>query len=526
MGLVMSFVRETMGKLATLAVFRWLFRKSRSVSPYRPPTLISLPGDILGIVFEILMEYEPAGLYDQERCMAAGLIPLSQTCRRMREHLMPWLYREVYNWSRMDGDVWPFLRIVHLRDHSVRNPRHISLNNDLCIALPTMTSLTKVTLRLVSHIPPDLLAALSLIPYLTILEIHQARFDGAARPGVLSFPSLEILLISICGFQGVVRASGIDRQKRRKIGGVRTLQISGDLLGVGFLQLKWPALHNFSITEHTPTPYISVPDLAAQMPALQQLSVLFSADLTRNHSEPYPPFTLGSCDGGNLTHRCPVLRSVTLSNLGPADPIFQQLPASLEALHLLSARDLYAPRPGAPKLLQDTPLTADDLPIVLNSISRLDTLVELTLTFYEFPTPAVIRDVASAMPQLRFLQLGRHFYSHGDVYIEDVRDDAIIDALRELPHLTHLRIALDFRYRQYNQEGPQESAARWLMAALPGLRIVEFCWEQWRSWQWVGLEPSTWQPWDRSVLLRPPTPPPSPPTPYHEPPDAVDMGWD
>ncbi|KAJ6531557.1 hypothetical protein B0H10DRAFT_1973277 [Mycena sp. CBHHK59/15] len=469
MGLVMSFVRETMGKLATLAVFRWLFRKSRSVSPYRPPTLISLPGDILGIVFEILMEYEPAGLYDQERCMAAGLIPLSQTCRRMREHLMPWLYREVYNWSRMDGDVWPFLRIVHLRDHSVRNPRHISLNNDLCIALPTMTSLTKVTLRLVSHIPPDLLAALSLIPYLTILEIHQARFDGAARPGVLSFPSLEILLISICGFQGVVRASGIDRQKRRKmswhcskIPAVRTLP------PIHSRQLRWREPH----TSLSRTP---------QRDSLQ-------SGACRSH------FPAASCVPGSTA--------------------FIVRPGSL------------CPRPGAPKLLQDTPLTADDLPIVLNSISRLDTLVELTLTFYEFPTPAVIRDVASAMPQLRFLQLGRHFYSHGDVYIEDVRDDAIIDALRELPHLTHLRIALDFRYRQYNQEGPQESAARWLMAALPGLRIVEFCWEQWRSWQWVGLEPSTWQPWDRSVLLRPPTPPPSPPTPYHEPPDAVDMGWD
>ncbi|KAJ7814292.1 hypothetical protein B0H14DRAFT_3477182 [Mycena olivaceomarginata] len=112
------------------------------------------------------------------------------------------------------------------------------------------------------------------------------------------------------------------------------------------------------------------------------------------------------------------------------------------------------------------------------------------------------------------------------MYLPLFQQDVIIDALCELPHLTHLRIALDFHYRQYNQEGPQESAARWLMAVLPGLRIVEFCWEQWRSWQWVGLEPSTWQPWNRSVLLRPPSPPPSPPTLCHEPLDAVDMGWD
>ncbi|KAJ7301389.1 hypothetical protein DFH08DRAFT_978795 [Mycena albidolilacea] len=397
-----------------------------------------------------------------------------------------------------------------------------------------MTALARVTLRLVSQIPPDLLGGLSLIPNLTVLEIHQARFDGAAPPRVLAFPSLETLLISICGFRGVVRASSIDRTKENEnvlallqntSDRLDTLQISGDLISMGFLALEWPVLRQFSVTEHTPTPYISVPDLVARMPAIRELSVLYSADLTRIDGELYPPFTLGIPGGENLSRHCPLLNRVTLSNMGRVDPIFQQLPASLESLHLLAVRDHYisGERPRPPR---EAAFTAIDVPIVLTSISRLDTLAELTLTLEDFPTADMIRAVASAQPQLRFLQLGRYYYSHGDVYVEDVRDDTIIEALRELPNLTHLRLALDFLERQYNQEGPQESAARWLMAALPGLRVVEFFWEQELYWRWVGLEPSRWQPWDRSVLLRGPTPPPRTSSPEDVPIILEDIGWD
>ncbi|KAJ7847118.1 hypothetical protein B0H14DRAFT_2770523 [Mycena olivaceomarginata] len=474
------------------------------------------------------MDDPGSGLYDEERCMGAVLIPLSETCRHMRGTLKPWIYREVYNWSRTDGDVWPrslwplfrcddlcsheflsqqfpLLSILHLRDRSVRHPKQILLKDDLFASLPTMTALARVTLRLVSQIPPDLLGGLSLIPNLTVLEIHQARFDGAAPPRVLAFPSLETLLISICGFRGVVRASSIDRTKENEnvlallqntSDRLDTLQISGDL-----------------ISGHTPTPYISVPDLVARMPAIRELSVLYSADLTRIDGELYPPFTLGIPGGENLARHCPLLNRVTLSNMGRVDPIFQQLPASLESLHLLAVRDHYisGERPRPPR---EAAFTAIDVPIVLTSISRLDTLAELTLTLEDFPTADMIR------------ALGRYYYSHGDVYVEDVRDDTIIEALRELPNLTHLRLALDFLERQYNQEGPQESAARWLMAALPGLRVVEFFWEQELYWRWVGLEPSRWQPWDRSVLLRGPTPPPRMSSPEDVPIILEDIGWD
>jgi hypothetical protein len=46
--------------------------------------------------------------------------------------------------------------------------------------------------------------ALSVAPGLTVLEIHQARFDGTAQYSSLRFSTLESLLICISGFQGVI----------------------------------------------------------------------------------------------------------------------------------------------------------------------------------------------------------------------------------------------------------------------------------------------------------------------------------
>jgi hypothetical protein len=162
--------------------------------------------------------------------------------------------------------------------------------------------------------------------------------------------------------------------------------------------------------------------MVSQMPALRDLSVLFSADITREADDIYPPFTLGIREGEELTHNSPLLTSVTLSNLEPADPIFEQLPASLEALHLLAMRDLYVPGPYTPRLLRETPFTSISLRTVMDCISRFDGLTQFSLTLRDFPTAEVIQVVASVFPRLRSLQLARATYSHGEIYCTDVRD--------------------------------------------------------------------------------------------------------
>ncbi|KAJ6552363.1 hypothetical protein B0H10DRAFT_1250784 [Mycena sp. CBHHK59/15] len=382
-----------------------------------------------------------------------------------------------------------------------------------------MHTLTKVTLRMTEPIPSELIGALSMIPHLTTLEFHQARLDGPPPPFDLAFSSLTSLLICICGFNGISdRASDVDRQQEtdnvvvllRAVSEKLTrLRISGDLLSTGFISLKWPRLRSFALTEHTPTPYVPVPEMISPMRALHELSILFAA---RKHGEPRPPFTLGIAGGDNLSNHCPHLTSITLSNLEPADPIFEQLPICLEALHIVAARDLGEPAMGGDR--GDTPLSFENALTILRAIAGLDHLIELSLVLNHFPTPALLSAVATALPQLRVLELAHAWYPVGNTQPHDVRDDAFIAPLARLKRLTSLRITLDFEIREplIAQIGPHRKAAKWLMAQLPGLCTVSFHLEQWREWQHFGLNDIDWREYDRSVLLLelPTTRPPSP----------------
>ncbi|KAJ7171165.1 hypothetical protein C8R46DRAFT_1087852 [Mycena filopes] len=460
--------------------------------------------------------------------MGARLLALSQTSRFMRAEATPWVYREVYNWSRPEGDVWPktlwpLFRVLHIRDHSVRHPKHLPLGEALFIALPMMPALTQVTLRLDSPLPPGLLGGLAMVPNLTSLEILQIRFDGPSPPALLPFVSLRSLWLTITGFKGVVRADGINSGTeisnvgillRNVAGHLKDLKISGDLLSPEFLAILWPSLKTLCVTEHTSTPYIAVPHILAGMPALEEFSILFSADLSRDADDIYPPFTLGVVGGDVLTRHSPHLTSVTLSNLVPTDPIFVQLPSSLEALHLSAMLDLYIPGPGFPRSLRGAPLTHSEVLTVLNSISHLADLHKLTLTTKEFPTPHLVHEIASRFPALDFLQLALPRHKRGDRKCVDVRNDAFLPALQRLPLLTHLRISLDFDDPDFDA-AQQEDAACWLMRALPNLQIVAFSWPATGVW-WMraaGLEYHYWAKSDRSVLLLPPrrSPTPSPP---------------
>ncbi|KAJ6531411.1 hypothetical protein DFH09DRAFT_1409440 [Mycena vulgaris] len=364
-------------------------------------------------------------------------------------------------------------------------------------------ALKKFTLRLESPIPPEMWSALGSVPQLSLLEVHDARFDRPSPPPNLSFAALDTLLICICGFNRVVRASNIDRMPdsrnvalllRNLTHRLMTLRISGDLLSSDFFGLKWPHLGNFTVTEHPPTPYIPVPDLVSQTPALRQLSILFSADSTRAAGEIYPPFRLGTPGGELLTNHSPLLTSVTLSNLEPSDPIFGQLRSSVMSLHLLAMRDFYAPGKGSSRQLRDAPLTNIPALTVIQHISHPEDLAELSFTLKEFPAAQLIDAIALKFPRLqalhlvRALQLGFSVHPRRNFQLEDVRDHHILEALQRLP-LAHLKISLDFLER---------------------LQAVAFSWDPWRWWWVSGLELFVWQTWDRSVLLGPPTPPPVP----------------
>ncbi|KAJ7850919.1 hypothetical protein B0H14DRAFT_3866477 [Mycena olivaceomarginata] len=486
-----------------------------SAPQHHRPTLANGPTDILDQIFESLLDLEATQQpYGHEVCNGASLIPVSETCRYLRAAALPWIFREVYNWRRSGVDVWPdtlrhLFRTVHLRDRSVRHPGQVQLTPEVYGALPRMPALTKVTLRLHAAIPVEVLSALSLVPCLSILEIHQVRFDGPQPPDILRFPSLRILLIGICGFRGVTRVADIDHDSERHnvtiflrnfCSRLTTLCVSGDLLSAPFCQISWQKLQRFTVTDHTPTPFIPVPQLVAHMPALQSLAVLFTADLSRDRNDLFPPFRLGRENEKSLITVPPRLASVSLANMQEDDPIFSQLPSSLESLHLLPMWDPYA----------------DDLPIsdlrearlypaaiftVLNHISHLDQLTDLSFTVLQhFPPPEFIRSISQKFPLLRSLQLGYFMRREGDLYLVQLRDSAFFESLRLFQNLRHLKLSLDIFWSSADR-GPPAHAAYLLLQRLPNLERVSYRWRHYHT-----AAPDVWYTWDRSLLLDSPPP--------------------
>ncbi|KAJ7609519.1 hypothetical protein FB45DRAFT_1010500 [Roridomyces roridus] len=505
--------------------------------PSPPPTLATLPPDILYLVFELL--YSPSDTanrsrYNHEKFKGRLLLPLSQTCWHLRVHTLPWIFRDVYNWDCTDEStwpetLWPFFQTVHIRDRSIRRPRNISLPPAMYHALSSMSSVTVVTLRMHDPVPVRLFQALSLVPQLRCLEVHQARFDGPADYSPLRFPNLKALLITVKGFEGVLRSDGIDRRSElsnvmallNNLGStLATLQISGDLLPLEFRSIKWLQLAAFTVTEHTPTPYVAVSGLVSNMPALTRLSVLYTADL-KHTGDLFPPFTLGTSGGGLLSFTCPLLASVALSNMQPTDPIFTQLPPTLRSLHLLALTDGDAPGQAVlPRRYLEAPLTHATAQVTLGCLSYLTELTEFSLTLDDFVEAPLIQHVASHFPQLRNLEIRHATYEFDARWNSDVRDPNILAALQHFPSLAHLRISLNFFDRDIDPEREQRRAARWLFQGLPTLLTVSFLWV--RPWRLFGLESVAWNAWNRAALMAR-APSPSPPS---SPSSSADTGSD
>ncbi|KAJ7207565.1 hypothetical protein GGX14DRAFT_635522 [Mycena pura] len=448
------------------------------------------------MVFETLLDLDDTEQpYGHELCSGACLIPLSETCRHMRAVTLPWIFHEVYNWRRHGVDVWPdtlwcFFRTVHIRDHSVRRPSQLWLTPQMYGALPKMEALTKVTLRLQAAIPIELLSALSSVCSLSVLEIHQVRFDGPS-PDDLSFPSLSSLSIGIGGFRGVGRVPDINKNREREniatflrsvSQHLTTLCISGDLL---------------SSQEHAPSPFIHVPNLIAQMPVLRSLGILFTPSPQRNSFNLPVAFTLGTSDGSQLGDISPHLTSVSFSNIGSDDPIYRQLPSTLESLHLMPLCDRYAidvsmhPDMGEFRFLEEDAATA------LENISNLDQLVDLTFTpFVRPPSPEVISTIARQFPMLRCLHLGSSMWLPNDLYLVEFPEKDFLEALRLIQCLRHLKVSFDIFWDSLDRGPPAYGAYR-LMQELPDLQTVSHCWRHCHA-----TSPHRWDTWDRSLLLQ------------------------
>ncbi|KAK7059844.1 hypothetical protein R3P38DRAFT_2679546 [Favolaschia claudopus] len=498
----------------------------RGSSSLRPTSfLLSLPPEILRIICVFMdgLDCSEAFLentWGEEDCNVSEIVPLSSTCRALRNIIQPWIFRFVYNWNR-EQEIWPesiwdLIRQVNLRDRQIRNPQPIKLSSALFDALPQLPALTKATLTLDETIPTQLLVALSRAPQLSTLEIHRAKLDSIA----LSFPKtafvkLETLIISVWAItikptirttHGATEVHNVMLLLQCVAPRLQTLKISGDLISSMFLGVAWPRLESFTVTEHIPSPYYPVPRLISHMPLLRELSVLFTADLSQSDSRRHPPFFLGSVNGKQLDALPPGLSSARFSNLTSEDPIFAQLPTTLTGLHIEAAEDLYRPARHNVRSFLEQPLNSTSVFHVLERISRLTDLVELTLTLNHFPTSALINAVADAFPDLEFLELGYPRYMRGEVSPDDLRDQGLLDSLARFPRLRHVRISLDFprRANDKRQRNSQIRVARWFLTRLPRLQTISFTFHNWlaMAWTWyLPLERTSWMTHTRDVLL-------------------------
>ncbi|KAK6995841.1 hypothetical protein R3P38DRAFT_2655977 [Favolaschia claudopus] len=507
-----------------------LLHKSSSV------TLATLPADVLGLIFKLLYDewlvdihpkFRTQPRFDHERCQGQFLLGISSTCRALRAQTMPWIYREVYNWESARGkawpeSLWPYFRIVHIRDRTAHNPRKLEISQETIDSLSMMFSLVKVTLRLESSIHLDLIRALSLAPSLLHLEIYQARFDGSFTSCALPFCALENLLVSIAGFRSISSQEDVDHSKqfsnvdsllRAVAPRLTELSISGDLIPSTFPTLDWRNIRRLAITEHPPNPYIAIPGLVANMGNLRQLDVLYTVDISRGTygKGAFPLFHLGDDSGQLLSSRCRLLSSVTLGNVSATDSIFTQLPAMLSCLRLRAPVDVYDTSKAFPRKAY-SPFDDHTLPTALRQMSHLQDLRELCLDLDFFVTAPLIEQIATVLPDLEVLEFSVPRYMFIDDpprFREQDRDPGILAALNRFSHLLHLRITMNFP-RDSDFYHSQEVTARWFLSSHKTLQSVSFAMLDYMYL--AGYNPAWWRKWNHDVFdMTWPTPPPTPP---------------
>ncbi|KAK7046427.1 hypothetical protein R3P38DRAFT_2688768 [Favolaschia claudopus] len=500
-------------------------------------TLVTLPTDALEPILQFLYdrwfldihrEFQSEPHFDYERCPGQYLLALSCSCRYMRAQTLPWIFREVYNWDSPRGRVWPesswpYFRTVHLRDHTAQKPyrpsRKLELSPETIRSVSVMPSLTRISIRLESSIPWDLLYSISLAPSLRRLEIHQACLDGEFPSSSLPFPALDTLLISIAGFRSIASREGVDDNKEgtnvhsllRAVNSRLTeLSISGDLLSPPFTSVEWPQIRRLTITEHPPTPFIPVVNLVANMPKLRDLQVLYTSDMT-NGRGPSSLIRLGDASLRNLYDRCSVLFTAKLGNVRSDDPIFAQLPASLCSLYLRAPVDPYDARWGFPQKAH-LPLDKQTFSTALDNLRHLEDLKELCFDLDSFVTAPFIEHIASALPQVEVLEfyLPQYpFMSSPYRFDERGRDPALLAALNRFPHLRHLRLTMDLPREWWDPHYSEQVNAQWLLSGVPTLATVSFAWP--KEMYLVGYDMAGWRKWDSGVFnFTFPTPPPSP----------------
>ncbi|CAK5271121.1 unnamed protein product [Mycena citricolor] len=487
-------------------------------------TLPSLPEDLIRLIAEwIVCDDLDRGclVWGEEQNAYRLLLPLSESCKPLRAYMKPLIFKTLHNWN-IDGesvwpkDIWSHVVTVKLRDHVAQDQAVLKVTQDVYTALTQMPLLTNAILRYNSVVPPAALQSLGAVTNLKTLEIHQARLDGLLLSS-LSFPLLEKLVVTITGFRGISRANDIDRAAERANVGrllrcvsrnLTFLHLSGDLMPVDFDEIRWPRLQSLAVSEHTPSRHLLVPVLTAHTPSLRDLQFLYTADMSRGPEELRPPFAYGDPTRGSLCHILPRLTALSLSNVSDDDPIFSQLPESLNALHIHARCDPHygldhadLPKPAVAALSNGSAIW------LVKRLSHLTNLAEFTISGDIFPTAPLLETIASHFPNLIYLETSRANYQRRrdgqDFTGRETRNDAVLTALTRFRRLQTLKLTMHTVRLSPRSSREQSETYERLFGGIPSLETVHLPWFSESPWApWESPDPVTWLSYDRERMER------------------------
>ncbi|RDB27536.1 hypothetical protein Hypma_003788 [Hypsizygus marmoreus] len=416
-------------------------------------TFSTLNYDILHAICDELIY-----LYSYQRsfvCRPPCLLPLSMTCRRIRELLAPSIFREVRNRRRLlcntddypDNTVWPRNIWKHIELVVLENEGKYSMDIvTVASMIPQLPRLKQVRFEM-DVAPPEVLLHATAIAGIRSLVFTKIRLDGPPLTDVFSKSKLTNLLLTV----GPYRPRNLDAPcELDHVAGILSilsktliyLKISGDLVSFKTLaDLDWPCLRTLTLIDHVPYGQVMpLPLVISHMPLLLNLHYNFGA--TSLGRIPPIVFWFENQDFASLANTHPCLKSLSMSNVYPPEHTLDELPEGLRSLRILALREQNRETLRGP-WYPFSPLREDDAFRILANASLLPNLIDLALTLEDLPSPVLLKAVTEACPRLCNLEISQGLFERKQVE-SPYSTESLAEPLIRLRFLCDLRISIGF----------------------------------------------------------------------------------
>ncbi|RDB18436.1 hypothetical protein Hypma_000349 [Hypsizygus marmoreus] len=458
-------------------------------------SLAALDRDVLHTIFD---EVNYMLRFDQGIiAVRLGLLPLSGTCKRLREIIAPSIFRRVRNLTRYiyQGDhipgndywppsIWKYIEIVYIYG---RSAREIETFEVFAPIIPQLPYLKQVHFQ-IDATPPEVLLRATAAAGISSLEFTHVRLDGPPLTDIFSRLKLTHLLLTVSGW----RPRDLNAPEELKYVAhilpmlsttLTYLKISGDLLGFETLaRLDWPCLSTLTLIDRIPDgQHMPLPTVISHMPRLRNLHYNFSAT-SEKRIPPiiYWPDSLGA-PSLSVTH--PQLVSLSMSNIHPTEHALDKLPESLRSLRILALRERGQQSLEGP-WYPFSPLRETDALQIIAKAALLPDLIDLSLTLVDLPSPTVIEAIAKSCPGLQFLEISQGDYEHNHTESPYLLE-SLAKSLAQMRHLRELRISVGFgpqyigsRFRGLLDKTPlydrMDTAANIFAQRLENLSVLSF----------------------------------------------------